>query len=234
MRVSAVIPAYREAGRVGPTVASLRTALEDRYGADWEVLVVDDGSADGTAEEAEAAGARVVRLPANAGKGRAVRVGFQAAAGEVLLMVDADTGPTARLALELLPPVLEDRADMTIAVLPHPPGSGGLGLALGLARWGVRLFGGPDLQAPLSGQRALRRDCWERMVPDEGFGLEMGLNLDAVLLGLRVVEVPLGMQHRITGRTLAGYRHRGRQFAAVARAIVRRWRRRPRRSASGR
>jgi hypothetical protein len=50
----------------------------------------------------------------------------------------------------------------------------------------------------------------------------MGLNLDAARLGLRLVEVPTGMTHRVTGRTLPGFRHRARQFRDIARLLARR------------
>jgi glycosyltransferase involved in cell wall biosynthesis len=227
-RVSAVIPAYREAGRVGETVRALAGALRERLGegtaGPFEVLVVDDGSPDGTAAEAEAAGARVLRLERNRGKGAALAAGFAAARGELLLMLDADLRETAAEAVLLLEPLLRGEADMTVALFPPAPGGkGGFGLVMRLARWGVRRAGGPELRAPLSGQRALTREAWERIGRlDPGFGTEMGLNLDALRSGLRVAEVPTRMAHRHTGRDWAGFRHRGRQFRDVTLAILRR------------
>ena len=221
-RVSVVIPAYNEAERIGATVRALSTQLTSRFPEDYELLVVDDGSSDVTARRAEEAGARVIRQCQNAGKGAALEAGFAAARGRVLLMLDADLGDTAGEALILLGPVLNDEADMSIATFPKS-GGGGFGLVKRLAAWGLRRKGAPVLQSPLSGQRALSREAWERIGGlDRGFGLEMGLNLDAHRLGLRVVEVPTNLAHRLTGRDLAGFRHRGKQFWDILLCLLRR------------
>jgi glycosyltransferase involved in cell wall biosynthesis len=218
-----VIPAYQEADRIATTVAAARRGLASFGKA--EALVVDDGSADDTGARAEAAGARVIRLPRNRGKGAALTEGLEAACGEVLMMLDADLGESAAEAAKLLPPILSGEADMTVATFTRGAGhKGGFGLVMRLAHWGLRHAGGPPMAAPLSGQRAFTRETWQRIARlDGGFGTEMGLNLDALRLGLRMVEVETGMAHRLTGRDLAGFRHRARQFRDVALAIQRRW-----------
>lgn len=85
-RYCAVIPAYNEAGRIGSVVRRVKARLAD-------VLVVDDGSADGTADEAGQAGAEVLRLSPNQGKGKALAAGFAHATGkgfECVITLDAD------------------------------------------------------------------------------------------------------------------------------------------------
>lgn len=83
--VSVVIPACNEAGAIASVIAELRAA------ADWhEIIVVDDGSEDGTADAASGAGARVVRHPYNKGNGAAVKSGLRAATGEFILIIDGD------------------------------------------------------------------------------------------------------------------------------------------------
>ncbi len=84
-QVSVVIPAFNEAEAIAEVVRDLRAE------ADWrEILVVDEGSTDATARNAEAAGARVTRQPYNKGNGAAVKAGIRAALGEYLLIIDAD------------------------------------------------------------------------------------------------------------------------------------------------
>ena len=124
----------------------------------------------------------MVTLSRNRGKGGALLAGLEAARGAVLLLVDADLGDTAGEVAELVPPVADGRADMAVAVLPAL-GGGGFGLVKSLARWGLRRAGGAPMAAPLSGQRALRRETWKAIGRlDPGFGIEMGLNLDAARL----------------------------------------------------
>jgi glycosyltransferase involved in cell wall biosynthesis len=229
--VSIVIPARNEAGRIGDTVRAARAAISDALTArtlsGLELIVVDDASEDGTVEEAAAAGARVLRLKRRRGKGEALSRGIAAASGRLLLLLDGDLGPSAEEARRLLEPLLAEEADMTIGVLPPAPGGkgGGFGLVLRLAHWGLRRAEAPALRAPLSGQRGLTRAAWDRIGRlDPGFGVEIGLNLDAFRIGLRVREVPVDMRHRVTGRDWPGFRHRGLQFRDILRSILRRGR----------
>jgi glycosyltransferase involved in cell wall biosynthesis len=95
--VSVVIPAYNESASIAEVIGALRSAGPWR-----EVIVVDDGSSDGTAELAAAGGATVVRHPYNIGNGAAVKSGIRRAAGEYVLIVDADGQHPAEDALRLV------------------------------------------------------------------------------------------------------------------------------------
>ena len=215
-RVVAVVPAKNGAGSIGATV----TALAAIPGV-TEVLVVDDGSTDATAEEARAAGAWVLRLPENRGKGGAVAAAAAATAEtDVYLLVDADTGATAAGAAPLLAAVLAGEADMAVGVLPSAGGKGGFGLVRRVAAAGIRrATGGFVAQAPISGQRAVRGPLLRSLDLAPRFGLEVGLTVDALRAGARVVELPVDMDHHHTGRSLAGFRHRARQGADIVRAL---------------
>ena len=92
VRLSVVVPAFREATVIGATLAALRTGLAGVAPADaLEIIVVDDGSDDATVERARAAGAdRVIALGRNYGKGAAVRAGMLAASGDAVVFTDAD------------------------------------------------------------------------------------------------------------------------------------------------
>lgn len=95
--VSVVIPAFDEAGAIGVVVHALRAA------GDWrEILVVDDGSVDETSIVAATAGARVIRHPYNKGNGAAVKTGIRHAAGEYILIIDADGQHSAADAVRLV------------------------------------------------------------------------------------------------------------------------------------
>jgi glycosyltransferase involved in cell wall biosynthesis len=225
-RVTVIVPAFNEAERITATIEAVRRGLAaEGAGDDAQILVVDDGSSDATAARAATAGARVLRLERNRGKGAALTAGLGAARGRILMLLDADLGASAAECGKLLAPVLSGAADMTLARFPPAP-RGGFGLALGLARWGVERLGGRRLEAPLSGQRAFTRAVWDRVgriAP--GYGAEVGLDIDVLRAGFRLVEVPTEMTHKATGRDWAGLRHRGRQLVAIALTLVTRWRR---------
>lgn len=230
----ALVPAWNEAGRVGATVAALRSLPEVA-----EVLVVSDGSTDATAARALEAGAHCLELAHNHGKGDALNAGLAALMTRVaegvtpepraLLLADADLAETAAALRALLRPVLAGEADVAVADLPPQPGAGGFGLAMGLARWGMERATGRRLNEPLSGQRALRWSALPLLIPfAPGFGVEVAMTVDALRAGLRLVEVEVDLRHAATGRDLAGMLHRGRQASAIARELARRqaWRRR--------
>lgn len=210
-----LIPACNETGYVGRTVSALFSLPEVN-----RVIVVDDGSIDGTALEARRAGAQVFRLPRNRGKGEAVLSGAQFVHAPYLALVDADLGETAVQISRLLPPVREGTAAMTVALFPPGERGGGLGLVKKLAAWSIRCLTGCSLAEPLSGQRVLRTELLALLRhPPRGFGLEVALSLDLLKQGYAVLEIRTEMSHRGRGRDAASILHRGRQGAAVLREL---------------
>lgn len=220
-----IIPAKDEAERVGATV---RSAL-GIPGVEV-VVVVDDGSRDRTAHVAREAGARVVRHWRNRGKGAAMTTGAAVVAAwdeasappHVLLFVDADLQDSATATAALVPPVLAGDADMTIAVLPpqRAPG-GGRGFVVRLARRGIQRATGWTPTQPLSGMRCLSRGAFEAAQPlAPGWGVEVGLTTDLLGQGLRVLEVPCELHHRVTGSDWRAQVHRARQYRDVAFALL--------------
>ena len=221
VQVAALIPAYNEEDRVGETVRAVRSLPEVS-----DVVVIDDGSTDDTTRVAREAGARVIVLKSNCGKGAALNRGLAETTGEIVLMVDADLGECASETRALLDPVLAGTSDMAVAAMKAPPGhKGGFGLALRFSRWAIARFGGAEMTAPMSGQRAITRKLLEDVGGFETrFGVETALTIDALRKDYRVVEIPLALKHRATGRDLNGFLHRGRQFWDIARAVLRRLR----------
>lgn len=102
--ISVILPAFNEEAAIGPTIERIIGVLR-RNGIEHEILVVDDGSSDGTARIAQARGARVVAHPQNLGYGRSLKTGISSAAHDLVAIIDADgTYPVERL------PDLIDRA----------------------------------------------------------------------------------------------------------------------------
>lgn len=229
-RVVVIVAAKDEAARVGATVhAALQ--IPDVVA----VVVVDDGSTDDTAAVARAAGAEVTRHERNRGKGAAMQTGaayvarqFAAAAPSALLFIDADLQDSALATAALVPPVLAGAADMTIAVLPpqSTPG-GGRGFVVRLAREGVERATGWTPTQPLSGMRCLSPDAFAAALPlARGWGVEVGLTIDLMRRGRRVLEMPCDLHHRVTGTHLRDQLHRAAQYRDVWLALaVRRFRR---------
>jgi glycosyltransferase involved in cell wall biosynthesis len=221
-----VIPARNERDRISATVTSAK-ALP---GVDM-VVVVDDGSHDGTASAAEEAGAYVVRHTRSRGKGDAMETGAEAvrlldaanrrAEPRYLLFLDADLGATAANAGPLTEPVRAGTADMTIAVFTNRVKIGGHGFVVRLSAGGIQQATGWQPAQPLNGQRCLTWAAFEAARPlARGFGAETGLTIDLLRRGLRVTEVEVDLAHRATGKDWRAVMHRARQFADVAAALA--------------
>ncbi|HZD17515.1 MAG TPA: glycosyltransferase [Actinomycetota bacterium] len=215
-RVVALVAARDEADRIGKTATAL-----GRLGPVSEIVVVDDGSRDGTASAARAAGAKVMRLERSRGKGRALEGALRRLPpADVWLMADGDLAEAAGELGPILAPVLAGEVDVAIGTFPPGPG-GGFGLVKRAAGRAIRALTGLECQEPLSGQRALTRTAMEAVRPlSPGFGLETAMTIDAARAGLRVVEVPAPLSHRPTFRDLRGFAHRGRQGFDILRAVL--------------
>ena len=224
--VAVVIPARNEADRIRQTV----TASAGLPGVGL-VVVVDDGSRDGTGTVARGAGAVVLRHARNRGKAAAMQSGANAV-GLVdqrerrerprhLLFLDADLAESAAQAGPLTDPVLADRADMTIAIFAATVKLGGHGLVVGLSGAGIRRAVGWQPAQPLNGQRCLTRAAFEAARPlARGWGVETALTIDLLRQGFRVTEVEVELAHRATGTGLGAQLHRAHQLADVARALA--------------
>ena len=214
-----IVAAQNEAPRIG---AALDALAETLPGA--RLMVADDASTDGTQQEAMRHGAWLISRRRPHGKGGNVTAAAEAAAGEfgddaTVLVCDADLGESAGELVPLVNAIEAGNCDLAVAKFAHPDG-GGFGFTLGFARRAVERLCGVRLEAPLSGQRALRISTLRELIPlAAGWGLETGMTIDAIRAGYRLEEIELPLSHRITGRTPAGFLHRARQLRDIRRAV---------------
>ena len=162
--VSVVIPAFDEATTVGASVSAAR-----RHPQVDEVIVVDDGSTDGTGEVASRAGARVVRLERNRGKAAALGAGVRAARQDVIMFLDADvTGHTDATLSRIMQPVIDGQYEMYVGVRER---------STVLLNRLIHFF------PIIGGERALTRELWESVpaVQKNGFQIEIAMNYSSKL-----------------------------------------------------
>jgi glycosyltransferase involved in cell wall biosynthesis len=222
--LAAIVAARNEADRIGETVRALREVFPG-----VRVWVADDASEDGTAEMAMTAGAEVVSRGRPHGKGANVSAAADAALSvetppEFVLLCDGDLGDSAARLVPLVEAVRSGECDLAVAAFSRRVG-GGFGLALGFARWAIRRLSGAEAEAPISGQRAMRVDVLRAVLPfAQGYGMEIGMTVDAVRAGFQLREIELDLEHRATGRDFRGFLHRARQLRDFARVYVSRLR----------
>jgi len=167
--ISAVIPAQNERATIAGVIGALRS-----HPRIAEVIVVDDGSTDGTADCARAAGARVISLPSNGGKAAAMARGVEVARHDVIFFSDADlTGLTPDTIDLIVAPVLSGAYDMFVGIRGRK------------TYWANRLL---HFTPILGGERALKRALWDQVpaAHKKNFQIEIALNYYAKLNGHRM------------------------------------------------
>jgi len=217
-----IVAARNEADRIGATLDALASAFPGS-----PVIVADDASEDSTAEVALTHGAEVVSRRRPHGKGANMTAAAEAALSRpdgagapVFLLCDGDLGPSAANLGRLVDAVAGSECDLAVAAFSRRVG-GGFGVAVRFARWAIRRRCGAETTAPISGQRALRPELLSDLIPfAEGYGMEIGITVDAVRAGARLREFELDLEHRASGRSAAGFVHRGRQLRDFVRAYL--------------
>jgi glycosyltransferase involved in cell wall biosynthesis len=198
--ISVVVPAHEEHEAVGGVVAAVIESCPEAL----EVLVVDDGSTDGTGEAAAKAGARVLRLSPNRGKGHALRAGIEAARGDVLVFIDADGQDDPREMPRLLA-ALEPGVDMVIGSrfagtlldgsITRLNYAGNHGLT-----WFFNRLHGTALTDTQAGFRVVRRSALRlHELRASRYEIETELTMHVLRGGGRIVEVPVTRDRRSGG-----------------------------------
>lgn len=199
--VTVLVAAYNEAPVIGDVV---RSALDSLQGA--EVLVVDDGSSDGTDRTAAAAGARVLRLQANAGKGVAIRRGIDEVRGDIVVLIDGD-GQDDPAEIPRLLQALSPEVDLVVGsrfIGRFEPGA-----ITPVNHWGnrfltwvINLLFAAHLTDTQAGFKAIRGETLRRLqLSAERFDIEVDVLLGVLSGGGRVVEIPVRRAARAHGES---------------------------------
>ncbi len=204
MKLSIVIPAYNEARRLPATLASIAEYLEVSE-LPAEVIVVDDGSTDGTAEAAKSVPGKgmppkIIGFEGNQGKGAAVKEGLQAATGDYVLFMDADNSTHVTEVEKLLKVAVKDKVPVVIGSRYQDPDSIKIKqpwYRVWISRMGNRLIRHTVLPGVLDTQcgfKLFSKKAAREVAPKltmSGFSFDMELLVIAKELGLKIREVPV-------------------------------------------
>jgi len=196
--VSIVIPAFNEEGAIASGIREIRQAM-DPSGYDYEVLVVDDGSEDKTADLARAEGVTVIALPENQGYGAALKAGIRRSSYETIVITDADGTYPA----DTIPGLISELGEYDMVVGARTGENVAAPLVRKPAKWVLRVLASylagrhiPDLN---SGLRVMRKSLIRRFVHllPSGFSFTTTITLAALCSGALVKYIPIDYHARI-------------------------------------
>ena len=194
MKVSIIIPAYNESDTIVRTIKEIVT-LRDEL-PEFEIIVIDDGSVDGTAELAEEQGVKVIRHRSNLGYGQALRTGFENALGDIIVTYDADGTYDPKIIPQLIQPILEGPMDIVIGSrvegeIKHGAESLRLRIGNNFLTIMMNLLFHTHLTDALSSFRAIRKESLNKIEFKEvGLGFIPEFSVKSHRAGLKIKEIP--------------------------------------------
>jgi len=215
-KLVAVVPVYNEGDLIKDTIEGLK-----KIESIDEIVVVNDGSTDNTSDICKSLGVTVIDIENNQGKGHAIKSAIESISFDYLALVDGDLGNTSWEVEKLIDPVINGKGDVSIAKFPKAEVKGGFGLVKGFAKKSVYYFTGVELDTTLSGQRVYRKEVLNKIdyIPNR-YGIELAMTVQTINNGFSIIEVPVTMKHRYSGRNLKGFIHRGKQFLDILKTSI--------------
>lgn len=221
--ISVIVPAFNEAEAIEDTIAELRAMFESAGFADAEIVVVDDGSTDGTADLAEKTGVKVVRHPKNAGYGRSLKDGIHAAKHDIIAITDADGTYPNHMIPELLAPMARGFHMVVGARTGEAYRESALKQPLrAILRWLVEFTAGQSIPDPNSGLRVFRKSDIVGFFPhlSNAFSFTSSSTLGYMMTGLFVHYVPIPYAKRVGKSKVKLFRDSLRTLQYILQAIL--------------
>ena len=184
-KVSVIIPAFNEENTVATVVEVIK-----KVSCVDEIIVVNDGSSDKTAEEALKAGATVINHEVNKGKGEALFTGYKSAECDIIAFIDADIhNLTSKKVEAMIKPILTGKTEITKTKFARESGR-----VTELTAKPLLNFFFPEIsfEQPLSGQFAARKEILKKIHFEKDYGVDVGIVIDADVLGISIMEVDIG------------------------------------------
>ena len=205
MLLSIIIPVYNEELTIGNIIERVKAVVQ-QTALKYEVIVVDDYSADKSLAIAKKQDVKVYRLKTHLGKGYGLRAGFAKAKGDIIVTIDSDGSHRPEELPRLLTPILRDQADLVIGsrYLKQKDVA-----ARKLNAFGVKLFNfliqmltGVSVTDSQSGYRAMKRAVLKNQhLKSGGYEIESEMLVKTAKEGFRVMEVPISFEQRTYGRS---------------------------------
>lgn len=215
--ITAIVPAFNEGENIQATILALQ-----QIDGISEIIAVNDGSRDNTQELLkEMKNIRVLNNEKNRGKGFAIKAALPYVVSKYVLLVDADLKSSALELKKLVEHTKMRSGSMLVAVYPQPLKKGGFGLVKHLSRKSLMMLTSKTSNSVLSGQRLIATEFLREINLPDNFGLEFKITLEALRRNINIVDIPLNIRHRETGRDLQGFLHRGKQFISILKVVVR-------------